>query len=91
MQKIPNMSMAYPGKIYLIKEEVYMYCNNCGKEIPDGSEFCNFCGNKTGGKEVSSLEKTGQKISNIGKILTLTVSLPIGIIFIILLIYSCSQ
>lgn len=68
-----------------------MYCKRCGKEIPDGSEFCNFCGNKIGVEELTSLEKTGQKISNIGKILTLTVSLPIGIIFIIFLIYSCSQ
>ena len=23
-----------------------MYCNNCGKELPDGSAFCNFCGTK---------------------------------------------
>lgn len=23
-----------------------MFCNKCGKEIPDNSEFCNFCGNK---------------------------------------------
>ena len=21
-----------------------MYCNQCGKQIPDGSRFCNFCG-----------------------------------------------
>lgn len=21
-----------------------MYCNNCGKKLPDGSAFCNFCG-----------------------------------------------
>lgn len=25
-----------------------MYCNNCGKELPDGSAFCNFCGTKLG-------------------------------------------
>ena len=24
-----------------------MFCNNCGKTIPDGSVFCNFCGSKT--------------------------------------------
>lgn len=23
-----------------------MYCNSCGKELPDGSAFCNFCGAK---------------------------------------------
>lgn len=22
-----------------------MYCTNCGKEIPDNSQFCTFCGN----------------------------------------------
>ena len=21
-----------------------MFCNNCGKELPDGSKFCNYCG-----------------------------------------------
>lgn len=21
-----------------------MFCNNCGKEIPEGSEFCPYCG-----------------------------------------------
>ena len=68
-----------------------MYCKKCGKEIPEGSEFCNYCGNRTDGEELTGLEKTAQKVSNIGKILTLTISLPIGIIFIIFLIYSCSQ
>ena len=23
-----------------------MFCSNCGKQIPDGSKFCNFCGGK---------------------------------------------
>ncbi|MGN0620634.1 MAG: zinc-ribbon domain-containing protein [Porcipelethomonas sp.] len=23
-----------------------MYCNNCGKELPDSSAFCNFCGTR---------------------------------------------
>ncbi|MGN0585298.1 MAG: zinc-ribbon domain-containing protein [Ruminococcus sp.] len=23
-----------------------MYCNSCGKKLPDGSVFCNFCGAK---------------------------------------------
>ena len=25
-----------------------MFCNHCGKELPDGSAFCNFCGGKLG-------------------------------------------
>lgn len=24
-----------------------MFCTKCGREIPDGSKFCKFCGNKT--------------------------------------------
>ena len=31
-----------------------MFCNNCGKEIPDGSNFCKFCGN--------SLSKNEKKV-----------------------------
>ena len=26
-----------------------MYCTNCGKEIPDDSVFCTFCGQKVDG------------------------------------------
>jgi tetratricopeptide (TPR) repeat protein len=25
-----------------------MFCNQCGKEIPDNSQFCNYCGTKVG-------------------------------------------
>lgn len=28
-----------------------MFCTNCGKEIPNESQFCAFCGNKIKGKE----------------------------------------
>lgn len=27
-----------------------MYCNQCGKSIPDGSRYCNFCGADQNGK-----------------------------------------
>ena len=26
-----------------------MYCDECGKEIPDNSEFCGYCGARVGG------------------------------------------
>ncbi len=29
-----------------------MFCTNCGKEIPDNSNFCKFCGNKPSKKTV---------------------------------------
>ena len=28
-----------------------MYCNQCGKNIPDGSSYCNFCGAEQNGKK----------------------------------------
>jgi membrane protein YdbS with pleckstrin-like domain len=34
-----------------------MYCNNCGKTLPDGSRFCNYCGAQTAGPAVGTLEK----------------------------------
>ena len=26
-----------------------MFCSSCGKQIPDGSRFCEYCGNPVGG------------------------------------------
>jgi uncharacterized membrane protein YdbT with pleckstrin-like domain len=34
-----------------------MYCNNCGKTLPEGSRFCNHCGAQTAGQAVGTLEK----------------------------------
>lgn len=28
-----------------------MYCNNCGKQIPDGSRFCTYCGQPVSSKK----------------------------------------
>lgn len=36
-----------------------MFCNKCGKDIPDNSEFCNFCGNKL--KNVQNTETEPKK------------------------------
>ena len=30
------------------KKGVSMFCTKCGKEIPDGSVFCQFCGQQIG-------------------------------------------
>src|SRR5262249_33485283 len=27
-----------------LRNQKYMYCNNCGHALPDGSRFCNYCG-----------------------------------------------
>lgn len=34
-----------------------MYCNNCGKTLPEGSRFCNYCGAQMAGPAVGTLEK----------------------------------
>lgn len=33
-----------------------MFCTNCGKEIPDESKFCKFCGTKTKEKKIQTQE-----------------------------------
>ena len=30
-----------------------MYCQKCGKQIDDGSDFCKYCGSKINGEMVS--------------------------------------
>jgi uncharacterized membrane protein YdbT with pleckstrin-like domain len=37
-----------------------MYCNNCGKTLPEGSRFCNYCGAQTAGPAVGTLEKDAE-------------------------------
>jgi membrane protein YdbS with pleckstrin-like domain len=39
-----------------------MYCNNCGKTLPDGSRFCNYCGAQTAGSAVGTLEKDAEGV-----------------------------
>lgn len=35
-----------------------MFCTNCGKEIPDESQFCKYCGNKISkNEETEQIEK----------------------------------
>lgn len=34
-----------------------MYCKHCGKEIKEGSAFCQYCGTPTGGKKEEPLKK----------------------------------
>lgn len=38
-----------------------MFCNKCGREIPDESKFCRFCGNKI---DRELFEQNEQQISN---------------------------
>ena len=37
-----------------------MFCTNCGKEIPDTSQFCKYCGNKIRKGEESDQIKSNQ-------------------------------
>ena len=39
-----------------------MYCNNCGKTLPEGSRFCNYCGAQTAGPAVGTLEKDAEAV-----------------------------
>lgn len=43
------------------KKEDEIYCPECGKQIPDESFYCNYCGNKI---EVANNEKTENKLSD---------------------------
>lgn len=43
------------------KKEDEIYCPECGKQIPDESFYCNYCGNK---REVANNEKTENKLSD---------------------------
>ena len=38
-----------------------MFCMKCGKELPDGAEFCAFCGTKIGGMREGVVEAPAEK------------------------------
>lgn len=38
--------MVFPPNIPKFMEVNHMYCNQCGKQIPDNSRFCSFCGSR---------------------------------------------
>lgn len=73
-----------------------MFCKKCGKEIPNDSIFCSYCGFKviinTDEQTTSNkIQEVGKKMESIGKTLTIFVTLPIVIIFLIYLFYTCSR
>ena len=42
-----------------------MYCNKCGKEIPDDAKFCKYCGNKISkNKTPTNVDKNSSKDTN---------------------------
>ena len=41
-----------------------MFCTNCGKEIPDDSMFCEFCGCRVEGVEADAAQDTGNAVSD---------------------------
>ena len=77
-----------------------MYCINCGKSIDNGTNYCNFCGNKVIKQEntQSKLKKAFDIQSNDyeakpnlrDKCLNILVNIFSGVIFIVYLIYSIS-
>lgn len=40
------------------REESYMYCSNCGKQLEEGIHFCKYCGMAVSRSESSSLKRT---------------------------------
>ena len=45
-----------------------MYCTNCGKEIPDDSVFCTFCGEKVEGGPVNTNKSSGMPKITVPKV-----------------------
>ena len=42
---IDNILILYYSSYIILNERmITVFCNNCGKELPDGSKFCNYCG-----------------------------------------------
>jgi hypothetical protein len=54
-----------------------MFCPNCGKEIPDGSKFCPYCGASLEGKAVNIPKSKSSR--SIAKII-----IPIALVIVIL-------
>lgn len=42
-----------------------MFCTSCGKQIPDGSKFCEFCGANQQSDSVNKSEQSSSSSSNI--------------------------
>lgn len=41
--------LVFPRNMLKFMEVNHMYCNQCGKQIPDNSKFCSFCGARVNG------------------------------------------
>ena len=52
-----------------------MYCTSCGKEIPDNSRFCTFCGNSLNTQENSKMIKL--KVTRKKKLLGCAISMKV--------------
>lgn len=58
-----------------------MFCGNCGKQLPEGSKFCKYCGASTGAPVVSTNSFEGTNSQPIGLLIVmaiLTVYVAIG-------------
>lgn len=42
-----------------------MFCNNCGKQVPDGSNFCSACGSRLNPTEAPEIDKIETPVENI--------------------------
>ena len=58
-----------------------MFCPNCGKEIPDGSKFCPYCGEKL------ITESIPEKRKPVRKKISLLIFIPIIVLVVALSIF----
>ena len=42
--------------------EIKMYCNKCGKEMPDTAKFCAACGAPVADKDQADISSTGETV-----------------------------
>ncbi len=80
----------------LIRIDTKPTCPTCGKKLKKDDRFCAKCGFDTEKSEqkqnpTDKIQEVGKKMSSIGKTLTIFITLPILIIFLIYLFYSCGR
>lgn len=62
-----------------------MFCNNCGKEIPDKTLFCTYCGEKVVySAKVGTKSSNGKNAGGIQMMISVVVSAIVAISFLIL-------
>ena len=64
-----------------------MFCNNCGKQIPDSSHFCNYCGTRIDASIQNSGNSSRNKANKIEEDRKFKIYLILAIVSLIGFIY----